>query len=54
MDLDLTPERTGRPASVLAALGITAEPLEVARERIVIDEPQLALQAWRARGRFEE
>ena len=54
MDLDLTPERTGRPASVLAVLGVTAEPLEVARERIVIDEPQLAIQAWRERGRFEE
>ena len=54
MDLVLTPELTGRPGSVLRALAVDAEPLELIREELVVDTPQLAMQAWRTRGRHEE
>jgi len=51
--LELSQERAGRPASLLAALEIDAEPLEIVREDIEVEQPRIALRAWRARGRFE-
>ena len=53
MHLALEQERTGRPLSVLAALEIDAEPIEVARTSLEIDRPQLAMRAWREGGRVE-
>lgn len=53
MDLELTQERTGRPSAIFAALELEADPLELVRTEIVIDRPQVALQAWRRRGRHE-
>ncbi len=54
MHLTLEDGRTGRPASVLAALGVEAQPLDVARTAVEIEQPQVAMQAWRERGRFED
>ena len=54
MHLALEDGRTGRPASVLAALGVEAEPLEVVRTSIEVERPQAALRAWRESGRAEE
>jgi radical SAM-linked protein len=51
--LALSQERSGRPASVLAALGIEASPVEVVRDEIEVEQPRVALRAWRERGRFE-
>jgi radical SAM-linked protein len=52
MHLELTQERMGRPASVLAALGVTATPAALVRTAIDVDRPRVALRAWRAHGRF--
>ncbi len=52
MQLVLAQDRVGRPASVLAALGIESEPLELVRERVEVDRPLVALHAWRTVGRF--
>ena len=54
MHLTLQDGATGRPASVLAALGVEAEPLETRRTRVEVERIQVALRAWRERGRFEE
>jgi len=54
MHLALEDGRTGRPASVLAALGVEAEPLEVVRTSIEVEQPQRAMRAWRESGRSEE
>ena len=53
MQLSLEPARTGRPSSVLAALGVECAPLEVRRTEVVVERPRVALAAWRAVGRFE-
>ena len=45
MDLELNEERTGRPASVLAALGIEARPMSVVRTALRLGEPALAAAA---------
>ena len=42
MDLELNEERTGRPASVLAALGIEVRPMSVVRTVLRLGEPALA------------
>jgi radical SAM-linked protein len=52
MHLELTQARTGRPASVLAALGVTAAPVSLVRTAIEVERPRVALRAWRERGRF--
>ncbi len=54
MHLALEEGKTGRPASVLAALGVETEPLETVRISLDIERPRVAMQAWRERGRFEE
>jgi len=54
MHLALEEGRTGRPASVLAALAVEAHPLEVVRTSMVVEQPQAALRAWRESGRGEE
>jgi radical SAM-linked protein len=54
MHLALQEGKTGRPASVLAALGVETEPLETVRISLDIERPRVALRAWRERGRFEE
>ena len=51
--LALSQERSARPASVLAALEIDAAPLELVRTGIEVDQPRIALRAWRERGRFQ-
>ena len=53
MHLALEDGKTGRPASLLAALGVEAEPLEVVRTSLVVERPQVALRAWRESGRIE-
>ena len=42
MDLELNEEHTGRPVSVLAALGIEPRPASVVRTALRLGEPQLA------------
>ena len=54
MHLALEEGRTGRPASVLAALGVEARPSSTVRTFVEVERPQLAMRAWRERGRFEE
>ena len=54
MHLALAEAKTGRPASVLAALGVEARPLEVVRTTVEVERPQVAMRAWRERGRFEQ
>jgi radical SAM-linked protein len=54
MHLALEDGRTGRPASVLAALSVEAEPLEVVRTSLDVERPKLAMRAWRESGRGEE
>ena len=54
MHLALEEAKTGRPASVLAALGVEASPLEIVRTAVEVERPQVAMRAWRERGRFEE
>jgi radical SAM-linked protein len=51
--LALSQERTARPVSVLAALDVGAAPIDLVRTAIEIERPQIALRAWRERGRFE-
>ncbi len=53
MHLALEDGRTGRPASVLAALGVEAAPLEIVRTSLEVEHPQIALRAWRESGRVE-
>ncbi|MSQ36624.1 MAG: DUF2344 domain-containing protein [Dehalococcoidia bacterium] len=53
MHLSLEEGRTGRPVSVLAALGVTAEPARIARTAVEVERTRVALRAWRERGRFE-
>lgn len=53
MQLVLTHDRTMRPASLLAALGIDASPASIIRTAIEVDHPRLALRAWREWGRFQ-
>ena len=50
--LVLAQDRVGRPASVLAALGIDGPPLALVRECVEVDRPLVALHAWRTVGRF--
>ncbi len=52
MRLVLAQDRVGRPASVLAALGIEEPPLELVRECVEVERPLVALHAWRTVGRF--
>jgi radical SAM-linked protein len=52
MHLVLTQHLTGRPSSVLAALGVTARPAAVVRTGLDVEIPRVALRAWRERGRF--
>ena len=52
MRLVLAQDRVGRPASVLAALGIAEPPLALVRECVEVDRPLVALHAWRTVGRF--
>ncbi len=54
MQLTLEGGKTGRPASVLAALGVEAEQPEVVRTALVVERVQIAMQAWRERGRYED
>ena len=56
LEMQLTQEeaRTGRPTSVLAALGVDATPLEIVRTAIEADRPQVAMRAWRESGRSEQ
>lgn len=54
MHLALEDGKTGRPASVLAALDVAAEPLEVVRTSLDVERPRLAMRAWRESGRAEE
>lgn len=53
MRLALSQERSARPASVLAALGIEHAPARLVRTGLEVERPQVALRAWRERGRFE-
>jgi radical SAM-linked protein len=53
MRLVLTQELTGRPASVLAALGVTSKPKTLVRLAVEVDRPRVAMRAWREHGRFE-
>ena len=48
----LTHDRTMRPASLLAALEIDTAPESIVRTAIEVEHPQVALRAWRERGRF--
>ena len=52
--LSLEEGRGVRAASVVDALGVDAEPVAMVRTELEIDRPQIALAAWRARGRYEE
>ena len=52
--LSLEEGRGVRAASVVDALDVGAEPLAMMRTELEIDRPQMALAAWRARGRYEE
>ena len=52
--LSLDEGRGVRAASVVDAFGVDAEPLAMVRTELEIDRPQIALAAWRARGRHEE
>jgi hypothetical protein len=46
-------ERTGRPLTVLTALGCGGVPYyTLARSAIEVETPRVALRAWRERGRF--
>jgi radical SAM-linked protein len=54
MHLALADGNTGRPASVLAALEVEAAPLEVVRTSIEVEQPKVAMRAWRESGRGEE
>lgn len=54
MQLTLEEGKTGRPASVLAALAVEAAPLATVRTSVAIERQQVAMRAWRKRGRFEE
>lgn len=54
MRLSMAEGLTGRPAAVLAGMGIEAEPLAIVRIEVEVDRPQVALRAWRERGRFED
>ncbi|MFN8585903.1 MAG: DUF2344 domain-containing protein [Dehalococcoidia bacterium] len=51
MRLALSQEGAGRPASVIAALGIGA-PDCLVRTAIEVERPLIAIRAWRERGRF--
>jgi hypothetical protein len=51
--LALSQEQSARPTTLLAALGITAAPLELLRTAIEVETPRIALRAWRERGRFQ-
>ena len=48
----LTHDRTMRPASLLAAIGIEAPPASIVRVAVEAERPRVALRAWRERGRF--
>lgn len=52
MRLVLEQERMGRPATVLAALGVEDAPRALIRTDVEVARPQIALRAWRTRGRF--
>jgi radical SAM-linked protein len=52
MRLVLEQERMGRPASVVAALGIAEAPVILVRTAVEVARPLVALRAWRAHGRF--
>lgn len=52
MRLVLEQERTGRPLTVLAALGCARGPHTLVRRAIEVEAPRVALRAWRERGRF--
>lgn len=51
--LALSQERSARPASLLAALEVEAAPRQLVRTAIEVEQPRVALRAWRERGRFE-
>lgn len=53
MRIALSQERSARPASVLAALGLEDLPHVLVRTAIEVDQPRIAIRAWRERGRFE-
>jgi radical SAM-linked protein len=52
MRLALEQERTGRPMTVLTALGCGGLPHTLVRSAIEVETPRVALRAWRERGRF--
>lgn len=52
MRLVLEQERTGRPLTVLTALGCGEVPHALVRRQIDVETPRVALRAWRERGRF--
>ncbi|MEZ4501217.1 MAG: TIGR03936 family radical SAM-associated protein [Dehalococcoidia bacterium] len=54
MRLAMADGLTGRPASILAALAVEAEPDAIVRTEVEVDRPQVAMRAWRERGRFED
>ena len=53
MQLALEEGKTGRPASVLAALGVEPEPLKTVQSSVDFERPQVATRKWPERGRFE-
>lgn len=52
--LSLDEGRGVRAQSVVGALGVEAEPLSMVRTELELERPRIALDAWRARGRYEE
>lgn len=53
MRLVANQDQTGRPATVLAALGVEAGPLTFIREDVEVGRPLIAIGAWRSKGRFQ-
>lgn len=53
MRVALSADRSARPVSVLSALGLEQAGARLVRTAIEVERPQVALRAWRERGRFE-
>jgi hypothetical protein len=53
MELSMGDRRTGRPTEVLRALGLDPERHVIERARVHVRRALPAIEAWRARGRFE-
>ena len=52
MCLAVNQQQTARPATVLDALELPAQPVSLVRTAIEVLRPRVALAAWRERGRF--